>query len=58
MDTVTHGLAGYIIAKTGLAGDTGAWGTATGVTAALAGKDVLFRNQNSVSGGLLPGPPM
>ncbi len=35
MDTVTHGLAGYVIAKTGLTGDTGRWGTAAGVAASL-----------------------
>jgi inner membrane protein len=35
MDTVTHGLAGYVVAKTGLAGDTGKWGVVAGVSAAL-----------------------
>jgi inner membrane protein len=35
MDTTTHGLAGYVIAKTGLARDTGKWGTIAGVTAAV-----------------------
>jgi len=35
MDTVTHGLAGYVVAKTGLTGDTGKWGVLAGVSAAL-----------------------
>ena len=35
MDTPTHALAGYMIAKTGLARDTGKWGTIAGVTAAV-----------------------
>jgi inner membrane protein len=35
MDTITHGLAGYVVAKTGLAGDTGKWGVVAGVSAAL-----------------------
>jgi len=35
MDTTTHALAGYIIAKTGIGRDTGKWGTIAGVSAAL-----------------------
>jgi inner membrane protein len=35
MDTTTHGLTGYIIAKTGIARDTGKWGTIAGVSAAV-----------------------
>ncbi|UCG12924.1 MAG: metal-dependent hydrolase [Deltaproteobacteria bacterium] len=35
MDTVTHGFAGYIVAKTGLTKDTGRWGVIAGVTASL-----------------------
>jgi inner membrane protein len=35
MDTFTHGLAGYVIARTGLAGDTGKWGAIAGVFASL-----------------------
>jgi inner membrane protein len=35
MDTPTHALAGYMIAKTGLARDTGKWGTIAGVSAAI-----------------------
>ena len=35
MDTITHALAGYVIAKTGLARDTGKWGTIAGVSAAV-----------------------
>jgi inner membrane protein len=35
MDTVTHGLAGYVVAKTGLTRDTGKWGVLAGVSAAL-----------------------
>lgn len=35
MDTVTHGLAGYVIARTGLARDTGTWGVIAGVSASL-----------------------
>jgi inner membrane protein len=35
MDTTTHALAGYVIAKTGIARDTGKWGTIAGVSAAI-----------------------
>ena len=35
MDTTTHALAGYVIAKTGIARDTGKWGTIAGVSAAV-----------------------
>ena len=35
MDTITHGLAGYAVAKTGLTRDTGRWGVIAGVTASL-----------------------
>jgi len=35
MDTVTHALAGYVVAKTGLTGDTGKWGVAAGVLASV-----------------------
>lgn len=35
MDTTTHGLAGYVIAKTGIARDTGKWGIIAGVSAAV-----------------------
>lgn len=35
MDTTTHALAGYMIAKTGLTKDTGKWGTIAGVSAAI-----------------------
>jgi inner membrane protein len=35
MDTPTHALAGYMIAKTGLTRDTGKWGTIAGVAAAI-----------------------
>lgn len=35
MDTTTHALAGYIIAKTGIARDTGKWGTIAGVSASV-----------------------
>ena len=35
MDTVTHGLAGYAIAKTGLSRDTGRWGITAGVLASV-----------------------
>jgi inner membrane protein len=35
MDTTTHALAGYMIAKTGLGRDTGKWGTIAGVSAAV-----------------------
>ena len=35
MDTITHGLAGYAIAKTGLTGDTGRLGVTAGVLASL-----------------------
>jgi inner membrane protein len=35
MDTTTHALAGYMIAKTGLTRDTGKWGTIAGVSAAI-----------------------
>ena len=35
MDSVTHGLAGYLIVKTGLNRDTGRWGTIAGVFSAL-----------------------
>lgn len=35
MDTITHALAGYVIAKTGLTGDTGKWGVAAGVVASV-----------------------
>jgi inner membrane protein len=35
MDTTTHALAGYMIAKTGLSRDTGKWGTIAGVSAAI-----------------------
>jgi len=35
MDTTTHALAGYMIAKTGLTRDTGKWGTISGVSAAI-----------------------
>ena len=35
MDTTTHALAGYIIAKTGLGRDTGKWGTIAGISAAV-----------------------
>jgi inner membrane protein len=35
MDTVTHGLAGYVVAKTGLTRDTGRWGVIAGVLASI-----------------------
>jgi len=35
MDTTTHALAGYVIAKTGIARDTGKWGIIAGVSAAI-----------------------
>jgi inner membrane protein len=35
MDTTTHALAGYMIAKTGLSRDTGKWGTIAGVSASI-----------------------
>jgi inner membrane protein len=35
MDTTTHALAGYVIAKTGIGRDTGKWGTIAGVSAAV-----------------------
>lgn len=35
MDTTTHALAGYMIAKTGIGRDTGKWGTIAGVSAAV-----------------------
>ena len=35
MDTTTHALAGYMIAKTGLSRDTGKWGTISGLSAAI-----------------------
>ncbi|MCK5552542.1 MAG: metal-dependent hydrolase, partial [Deltaproteobacteria bacterium] len=35
MDTPTHALAGYMIAKTGLTRDTGKWGTIAGLSAAI-----------------------
>jgi inner membrane protein len=35
MDTTTHALAGYVIAKTGIARDTGKWGVIAGVSAAV-----------------------
>ncbi len=35
MDTPTHALAGYMIAKTGLGRDTGKWGAIAGVSAAV-----------------------
>ena len=35
MDTITHGLAGYAVAKTGLARDTGRWGVIAGVAASI-----------------------
>ena len=35
MDTTTHALAGYMIAKTGIGRDTGKWGTIAGVVAAV-----------------------
>lgn len=35
MDTPTHALAGYMLAKTGLTRDTGKWGTIAGVSAAI-----------------------
>jgi inner membrane protein len=35
MDTPTHALAGYMIAKTGLSRDTGKWGSIAGVSAAI-----------------------
>ena len=35
MDTITHGLAGYVVAKTGLTRDTGRWGVVAGVAASL-----------------------
>ena len=35
MDTTTHALAGYMIAKTGLTKDTGKWGTIAGVSASI-----------------------
>ena len=35
MDPVTHGLAGYVVAKTGLTRDTGRWGVVAGVIASL-----------------------
>jgi inner membrane protein len=35
MDTTTHALAGYMIAKTGIGRDTGKWGTIAGVVAAI-----------------------
>jgi inner membrane protein len=35
MDTPTHALAGYVIAKTGLTRDTGKWGTIAGLSAAI-----------------------
>ena len=42
MDTTTHALAGYVIAKTGISGDTGKWGAITGVTAAVLPDVDLF----------------
>lgn len=36
MDPVTHGLAGYTIAKTGLVRDTGRWSVTAGVLASLS----------------------
>ena len=36
MDTTTHALAGYMIAKTGIGRDTGKWGTIAGVAAAVS----------------------
>ena len=35
MDTTTHALAGYIIVKTGLNGDTGRWGTIAGLAGSV-----------------------
>jgi inner membrane protein len=35
MDTTTHALVGYMIAKTGLSRDTGKWGTIAGVSASI-----------------------
>ncbi len=35
MDTPTHALAGFMIAKTGIGRDTGKWGTIAGVSAAV-----------------------
>ncbi len=35
MDTTTHALAGYMIAKTGIGRDTGKWGTIAGVSASV-----------------------
>jgi len=35
MDTTTHALAGYMIAKTGIGRDTGKWGIIAGVSAAV-----------------------
>jgi inner membrane protein len=35
MDSVTHGLAGYVIVQSGLNRDTGRWGTIVGVSAAV-----------------------
>ena len=35
MDPVTHGLVGYVVAKTGLTRDTGRWGVTAGVLASL-----------------------
>jgi inner membrane protein len=35
MDTTTHVLAGYLIAKTGIGRDTGKWGTIAGVSASV-----------------------
>ncbi len=35
MDTVTHALAGYVIAKTGLSRDTGRWGPIASVAASV-----------------------
>jgi membrane-bound metal-dependent hydrolase YbcI (DUF457 family) len=35
MDPITHGLAGYVVAKTGLTRDTGRWGVTAGVLASL-----------------------
>ena len=35
MDTITHALAGYVVARTGLTGDTGRWGVIAGVLASL-----------------------
>jgi inner membrane protein len=44
MDTTTHALAGYMIAKTGLARGTGKWGTIAGVSAAvLPDMDLVLR---------------